>query len=68
MDRNVGGMDRTLRIVLGIALLAFGYRNRDRAAGTLAFVAGSDIFATALIQRCPVNALLGIDTCGSESS
>ncbi|APX97801.1 YgaP family membrane protein [Natronorubrum daqingense] len=68
MDRNVGGTDRTLRIVLGVALLAFGYRNRDRTAGALAFVAGSDILATAVIQRCPVNALLGIDTCGSESS
>ncbi|SEH13416.1 Protein of unknown function [Natronorubrum sediminis] len=68
MDRNVGGMDRILRIVLGVALLAFGYRNRDRTTGTLAFIAGSDIFATAVIQRCPVNALLGIDTCGSESS
>lgn len=66
MERNVGGFDRTLRIVLGTALLLFGYRNRDRTAGTLAFVAGSDVFATAIIRRCPVNALLGIDTCGTE--
>ncbi|APW97284.1 hypothetical protein CHINAEXTREME_05630 [Halobiforma lacisalsi AJ5] len=63
MEKNVGGLDRTLRFVLGAALLLVGYRNRDRTAGTLAFVAGSDIFATAVIQRCPVNALLGIDTC-----
>ena len=66
MDRNVGGLDRVGRVVLGLALLTFGYRNRDRTPGTLAFVAGSDIFATAVIQRCPVNALVGIDTCGSE--
>ncbi|MDQ2051847.1 DUF2892 domain-containing protein [Natronolimnohabitans sp. A-GB9] len=63
MDRNVGGFDRILRVVLGIALLLFGYRNRDRTVGTLAFVAGSDIFATAIIQRCPLNAVFGIDTC-----
>lgn len=66
MDKNVGGVDRTLRIVVGIALLLFGYRNRDRTVGTLAFVAGSDVFATAIIQRCPANALLGIDTCGGD--
>ncbi|RQG97439.1 YgaP family membrane protein [Natrarchaeobius oligotrophus] len=66
MEKNVGGFDRPLRFVLGATLLAFGYRNRDRTVGTLAFVAGSDVFATAIIRRCPVNALLGIDTCGSE--
>lgn len=63
MDRNVGGFDRVLRVVLGVDLLIAGYRNRERTAGTLAFVAGSDITATAIIQRCPANALLGIDTC-----
>lgn len=66
MDRNVGGFDRVLRVVAGIALLLVGYRSRDRTVGTLAFVAGSDIVATAVIQRCPVNALLGIDTCGTD--
>ncbi|RKD93964.1 YgaP family membrane protein [Halopiger aswanensis] len=63
MDKNVGGLDRAMRTVLAVALLVFGYRNRDRTLGTLAFVVGSDVLATALIQRCPVNALFGIDTC-----
>lgn len=63
MDRNVCGSNRVLRVVLGVALLIVGYRNRERTVGTLAFVAGSDVTATAVIQRCPVNALLGIDTC-----
>ncbi|WP_440772246.1 YgaP family membrane protein [Natronorubrum sp. DTA28] len=66
MDRNVGGFDRVWRVVVGLALLVFGYRNRNRTVGTLAFVAGSDIFATAIIQRCPMNALFGIDTCGTD--
>ncbi|MDG5817887.1 DUF2892 domain-containing protein [Natronococcus sp. A-GB7] len=63
MNPNVGGVDRLLRVVVGIALLTFGYRNRDRTLGTLAFVAGSDVFATAIIQRCPANELLALDTC-----
>lgn len=66
MQPNVGGTDRALRIVGGLALLAIGYRNRDRTLGTLSFVAGSELFATAVIRRCPANALLGVDTCSSE--
>ncbi|WP_323172664.1 DUF2892 domain-containing protein [Natrialba sp. PRR66] len=66
MDRNVGGVDRFLRGTLGLALLLIGYRNRKQTAGTLAFIAGSDLLATAVIQRCPINALLGVDTCGSS--
>lgn len=66
MEKNVGGFDRTARVVLATALLLIGYRNRSRTLGTLSFVAGSDILATALIQRCPMNALLGVDTCGTE--
>lgn len=63
MDRNVGGLDRPLRVVLALALLVAGYRNRERTLGTLSFVAGSDLLATAVIGRCPANAVLGIDTC-----
>ncbi|MFP8952779.1 DUF2892 domain-containing protein [Natrialbaceae archaeon A-arb3/5] len=66
MNKNVGGFDRTLRVLAGIALLLVGYRYRERTAGTLAFVAGSDVLATAVIQRCPLNALFGIDTCGTD--
>ncbi|MCU4926991.1 DUF2892 domain-containing protein [Halobacteria archaeon AArc-dxtr1] len=64
MDRNVGGLDRFLRFVVAITLVGYGYRTRSRLSGTLAFLAGFDLFATAVIQRCPLNALLGIDTCG----
>ncbi|OAQ53060.1 hypothetical protein HTG_09520 [Natrinema mahii] len=62
MERNVGGLDRIGRTVLAATLLVVGYRNRDRTLGTLAFIAGSDLLATAVIRRCPVNAVLGIDT------
>lgn len=63
MDANVGGAHRALRTAVAATLLSIGYRNRDRRLGTLAFLAGSDLFATAVIQRCPLNALFGIDTC-----
>ncbi|WP_049924457.1 YgaP family membrane protein [Halopiger djelfimassiliensis] len=66
MDRNVGGLDRIGRFAIAAALLLAGYRNRERTLGTLAFVAGSDVLATAVIQRCPMNAALGIDTCPGD--
>lgn len=66
MERNVGGFDRLGRVILAAILLVVGYRNRTRTLGSLVFIAGSDLLATAVIQRCPVNSLLGIDTCGTE--
>lgn len=68
MERNVGGIDRRLRVVLALGLLVVGYRNRHRTLGTLAFIGGSDLLATTVIGRCPVNTVLGIDTCPSESA
>lgn len=66
MRPNVCGGNRALRIAVALALLAVGYRNRHRTLGTLAFIGGSDLLATAIVRRCPVNALFGIDTCGAE--
>lgn len=62
MDRNVGEFDRRLRIFGGIALLTCALRARGPRQ-ILALLAGADLFLTAAVQRCPVNALLGIDGC-----
>jgi uncharacterized membrane protein len=62
MNKNVGGLDRRLRILAGLALLAYALR----ATGfkrVIALLAGADLLLTAGIQRCPMNSLLGIDTC-----
>lgn len=66
MDKNVCRFDRLGRGILATILLVVGYRNRNRTLGSLVFIAGSDLLATAVIQRCPVNSLLGIDTCETE--
>jgi len=63
MDRNGCGIDRAGRVRLARGHLVVGYRTRQRTPETLAFVAGSDHLATAVIQRCTVNALLRVDTC-----
>ncbi|WP_237215649.1 YgaP family membrane protein [Falsiroseomonas oryziterrae] len=60
MTSNVGGMDRTLRIVAGALLLALG------AFGPLGWwgLIGVVPLATALMRWCPAYTLLGVNTCG----
>lgn len=62
MKRNVGGVDRVVRSVLGVAL-AYAAAT---VGGTWAWVAGAGaavMLGTALVGFCPLYALLGIATC-----
>jgi high-affinity Fe2+/Pb2+ permease len=73
MEPNVGGTDRTVRVVLGVfALLSSlavvvygggltGDLQTVVAGATLIFAAV--MFVTVGVQRCPINALLGRNTC-----
>ncbi len=62
MAANVGGIDRTLRIVVGIVLIAlfFTLQGPVRYVGLLGFVA----LFTGLFSFCPLYTVLGINTCG----
>ena len=61
MAANVGGIDRTLRIVVGIAVLAlfFVLEGNARYWALLGFV---PLF-TGLFRFCPAYTLLGVNTC-----
>jgi len=61
MTANVGGMDRTLRIVAGIVLIAmfFVLEGPARWVGILGLVA----LGTGLFSFCPLYPVLGINTC-----
>lgn len=61
MQSNVGGFDRILRIVAGLALLTFAavYPGEARWFGLIGVVP----LATGLFRFCPAYALLGIRTC-----
>lgn len=65
MDKNVGGLDRRLRVLAGIAVLAYALRARG-GKRFVALLAGADLLLTAAVQHCPLNALFGIDTCRGE--
>jgi hypothetical protein len=68
MNCNVGGLDRTVRIVAGIALLLIGLL---APIGTtwqaVALLVAAVALITAFVRFCPANAMLGINTCGGET-
>jgi hypothetical protein len=61
MVANVGGIDRTLRIVVGIVLIAmfFVLEGPARSVGLVGLVA----LFTGLFSFCPLYKVLGINTC-----
>ena len=61
MAINVGGIDRTLRIVVGIVLLSlfFVLEGNARYWALLGFVP----LLTGIFRYCPAYSLLGLSTC-----
>lgn len=64
MTCNVGGIERSIRIVLGIMLLALGaFAGLPAGWAIAAFVVGAVALVTGVIRFCPAWMLLGINTC-----
>lgn len=64
MKKNMGGADRTIRIILALGVGALYYFNV--ITGTFAYVllALAAIFVlTSFISFCPLYTLIGINTC-----
>lgn len=67
MKSNVGGIDRTLRIIVGIALLLVGLAAPLEMTWRIVALAVAAIaLVTAFVRFCPINAMLGINTCKIE--
>jgi hypothetical protein len=62
MTANVGNLDRTLRIVGGIALIALA------ASGTIGIwgYVGVVPLLTGLMRTCPAYSIFGINTCRTK--
>ncbi len=64
MKANVGGIDRVLRIVVGLVLIALAAAGIVGVWGWIGVVP----LLTGLIRWCPVYPLLGINSCPLKKS
>lgn len=62
--KNEGKIDRTLRVVVGAALISLVFVGPQTAWGWVGLVP----LVTGLIGNCPVYSLLGLNTCGIKES
>jgi len=59
---NVGTIDRALRIVVGLALIAGFFLNSEASLRWL-YLIGVVPLATGLMRTCPLYSVFGISTC-----
>ena len=64
MNANVGGIDRLVRIVVGLGLIGFALTSQHEYA--MWGWVGTVPLATALIRWCPAYAPFGISSCKSN--
>lgn len=58
LSKNVGSIDRALRIIFGLALLV-GFA----MTGTVWYLIGIVPLATGLMSSCPIYSIFGFRTC-----
>lgn len=61
MKKNMGTIDRFVRIVIGIALITYGVLNQS----WIGFI-GLVPILTAFVRFCPLYTIIGISTCKVE--
>ncbi len=59
MTKNVGGIDRALRIILGLGLLSLTVVGPQTLFGLIGLVP----LLTGTFQFCPLYPLMGLNTC-----
>lgn len=80
MQKNVGGMDRIARLVVGPILLLVGIGGYagllavavgplpQALTSVIVFLVGLILLVTGLVQRCPLNSILGVNTARQTES
>lgn len=63
MTRNEGSVDRALRILAGLALLAWFFADQGNGALHWLKLVGLVPLATGLLGSCPLYRVFGISTC-----
>jgi len=60
---NVGTIDRALRLILGVALLAWFFMDQSQGFWHYAKLIGIVPILTALVGSCPIYSMFGLSTC-----
>ena len=69
LSSNVGGLDRTLRLIAGAVLILLALTGvLSGGLAIAAYVVAAIALVTGLVRYCPANALFGIDTCKTRQS
>lgn len=67
MTRNLGNIERGIRAVLGIVLIAVGYTaGISQEAAIAVYVVGAIALVTGAVGFCPAWKLFGINTCPTK--
>lgn len=63
-NRNVGSIDKTIRLVAGVALAAWGILGAGLATtiGLVATVVGAVLLVTGAVNFCPLFKIVGISS------
>ncbi len=65
--KNIGSTDRSIRIVLGIAMIAAFFMMNGTTAWHYVYLLGIVPLITGLAGSCPLYAMMGISTCPVEN-
>ena len=68
MSTNVGGIDKILRIVVGLALIAFALFGPATVIWKWVGYIGIVPILTALLGWCPAYTLIGVSTCPAKKA
>ncbi|MFQ5582087.1 MAG: DUF2892 domain-containing protein [Mariprofundaceae bacterium] len=67
MKSNVGSVDSVIRIIAGLAAIAFGYFGGLASPWNwVAMGVGAVLIVTALVKFCPAYAVIGANTCNKD--
>jgi len=62
--KNVGTVDKVIRIILGLVLIALVFVGPQTPWGWIGIIP----LATGLIGFCPLYSILGMNTCGTKKA
>jgi O-antigen ligase len=68
MKSNTGNIDRAIRAILGLILIALAATGTVGVWGWIGIVIGIVLLLTAIFSFCPAYAIFGMNTCPMKKS